>query len=227
MENIFGDRVMTFYNNLHPPQNLPSEIEWIMNIRQPETQRVMKLFYDKYYGDTERRYFWFGINPGRWGSGMTGIGFTDPLNLEIACGISNSFPKKHELSSQFIYTVLEEYGSVENFYKQHYFTAVCPLGLLKNNKNFNYYDDSEVFKEITQFVMTTLDSQIKGAAYSSAAVCIGQGKNNKILKEWNKTHQWFDQIITLPHPRWIMQYKRKNLGMYIDMYLTCIDDLCR
>lgn len=225
MEKTFGEKVMTFYDNLCPPQDLSSGIDWILNIRHSDTRQAMVSFYKKYYGDSQQRVFWFGINPGRWGSGLTGIGFTDPINLETACCIPNPFPKKHELSSLFIYTMLEEYGSISKFYSRHYFTAVCPLGLLKDKKNYNYYDDQKTLKEVEGFLISSMDSQVSKGAYPSLAVCIGQGKNFKILKEWNNSHHWFDNIITLPHPRWIMQYKRKELSKYIDMYLQTIDEL--
>ena len=50
-----------------------------------------------------QRHLLLGINPGRFGGGVTGIPFTDPIRLQNVCGIENNFEKKQELSSVFIY----------------------------------------------------------------------------------------------------------------------------
>ncbi len=39
------------------------------------------------------RYLILGINPGRFGGGITGIPFTDPIRLQNICGIENDFQK--------------------------------------------------------------------------------------------------------------------------------------
>jgi hypothetical protein len=48
--------------------------------------------------------------------------------------------------------------------------------------------------------------------------CIGEGKNFAFLSELNNKHQWFDRVVPLPHPRFIMQYRRKQLDTYIRQY---------
>jgi len=52
------------------------------------------------------------------------------------------------------------------------------------------------------------------------AFSMGQGKNFKYLKQLNDQHGFFDQILPLPHPRWVMQYKLKSKEVYIDEYVT-------
>ena len=42
------------------------------------------------------------------------------------------------------------------------------------------------------------------------AFSLGKGTNYKFLKKLNEDHQFFDKVIPLPHPRWIMQYRRKS-----------------
>ena len=34
----------------------------------------------------------------------------------------------------------------------------------------------------------------------------------------NEQHQWFERIIPLPHPRWIMQYRRKTADSYVERF---------
>ncbi|MBX9892465.1 MAG: DUF4918 family protein [Chitinophagaceae bacterium] len=38
----------------------------------------------------------------------------------------------------------------------------------------------------------------------------------------NDQYQWFQEIDVLPHPRFIMQYKRKYLQDYITQYLDVL-----
>ena len=83
-------------------------------------QQACSDFYEKYYNDNNERYAFFGINPGRFGGGVTGIPFTDPIRLEKICGIPNDFEKKQELSSVFIYDMIDAFGGAAKFYKRFY-----------------------------------------------------------------------------------------------------------
>ena len=83
-----------------------------------ETARVVRAFYNKYYNDDKPRYCIIGINPGRFGGGVTGIPFTDPIRLEKECGIDNNWPRKQELSSVFVYDMINAYGGSKAFYNQ-------------------------------------------------------------------------------------------------------------
>ena len=67
----------------------------------------------------------------------TGIPFTDPVRLRDICGIENDFQNKPELSSDFIYRLIDVMGGPRHFYKHYYIGAVSPLGFVKNGKNFN------------------------------------------------------------------------------------------
>ena len=70
---------------------------------------ALTAFYQKYYTDSQPRNFMFGINPGRFGAGITGVPFTDPVRLETECGIQNDFPKKQELSAQFVWMFIQHW----------------------------------------------------------------------------------------------------------------------
>ncbi|PIQ29310.1 MAG: hypothetical protein COW63_13845 [Bacteroidetes bacterium CG18_big_fil_WC_8_21_14_2_50_41_14] len=45
---------------------------------------------------------------------------------------------------------------------------------------------------------------------------MGQGKNFDYLKMLNDEFHLFKKIVPLPHPRWVMQYKRKELDFWIN-----------
>ena len=160
-----------------------------------------------------------GINPGRFGGGVTGIPFTDPIRLEKSCGIANSLPRKAELSSLFIYEMIHAYGGPEKFYKNFYFTSVSPLGFVKDGKNLNYYDVKGLPDLLMPFILSSLQAQLDLGMDRTVAYCLGEGANYKFLNKVNEQHKFFNEIIPLPHPRFIMQYRRKRLAEYIALYL--------
>jgi len=103
---MVAEAILDFYFSLQKPTSLPEGIEVIFPFDNNETRRVMELFYRKYYGDGRCRTLLFGINPGRFGAGLTGVGFTDPILMEEKCGIANDLPRHSELSAGFICEVV-------------------------------------------------------------------------------------------------------------------------
>lgn len=172
-------------------------------------------FYKKYYSDSFGRRLIIGINPGRFGAGVTGIPFTDPVRLEKNCNIPNSFEKRPELSSEFIYQLIDRMGGPDHFYAHYYIGAVSPLGFIKDGKNFNYYDSRELTHFLKKFIVQSLVSQVGLGINSRKCFCLGQGKNYEYLKQLNSELNLFSEIIPLPHPRWVMQYRRKQLKRII------------
>jgi hypothetical protein len=199
---------------------LPQKVNWLLPYSSPESQRVMTLFYKKYYQDLFPRTPIFGINPGRHGGGLTGIPFTDPVKLKEICNIENSFLKKTELSAKFIYQVIDQWGDPERFYRQFYISSLCPLGFVKDGVNYNYYDDKALTRAVTPFIVQNIWDQIRICKSArTIAYCLGEGKNFTFFKELNHTHGFFEQVIPLPHPRWIMQYRSKSINLFLEMYL--------
>ena len=160
-----------------------------------------------------------GINPGRFGGGVTGIPFTDPIRLEKECGIKNDFIKKQELSSVFIYEMINAYGGAEKFYHNYYISAISPLGFVKDGKNLNYYDDKILKQRIEPFVIDCINKQLSWGIIRDVCFCIGEGENLKYLQQLNNKYQWFKEIKPVSHPRFIMQYKLKQKQTYIQQYL--------
>ena len=136
-----SNNILDFLEHLTFPVQLPADVEVMHPFTDAETMRVCRAFYNKFYNDDEPRYCIIGINPGRFGGGVTGVPFTDPIRLKSECGIENSWPQKQELSSLFVYDVINAFGGAAKFYSQFYITAVSPLGFTKHGKNLNYYDD--------------------------------------------------------------------------------------
>lgn len=180
-------------------------------------------FYKKYYNDHNTRRIIFGINPGRLGGGLTGIPFTDPIHLEKFCAIENPLQKKAELSSTFIYEMINVYGGPEKFYSNFYFSSISPMGFTQNGKNLNYYDHAALKKKLELFILTCLKKQLAFGIDRSVAFCLGEGDNFKFIQQLNAEHQFFAHIIPLAHPRFIMQYKRKHKSEYIQKYIEALD----
>ena len=215
-----ADRILSFNKGLKISSKLPPGVEVLNPFQNPDTFRLCTLFYHKYYNDTNIRTLIMGINPGRFGAGLTGIPFTDPIKLEEQCGIQNTMPKKAELSADFMHRMFDAMGGVEKFFRQFYISSVSPLGFIKEGKNLNYYDIKELEKAVTDFAVDALQKQLEFGLNRRVCFCLGEGKNYKFLSQLNEKHKFFNTIVPLPHPRFIMQYKRKRLHEYIKLYLT-------
>jgi len=218
----FSKQILDFYFSLPKDTPLPNGVETIYPFDNPETQRLMETFFNKYYDDTNPRTYLVGINPGRLGSGVTGIGFADAYHLEEFCDIPNSFDKRIEISAAFMFEVMVAYGGVEKFYKDFFFTTVMPLGLLKEGKNYNYYDDKVTQEALEPYITRTLLEQMAIPQAKPNIICVGTGKNLKYLQAFNDKHKCFESIEVVPHPRWVMQYRRKEKEKYIGVYLDAL-----
>src|SRR3954468_21309610 len=178
---MLSNKILDFLFNLHFPVDLPAGIEVMQPFSNEETTRVVRLFYNKFYSNNNRRYCIVGINPGRFGGGVTGIPFTDPIRLESECRIENNWQKKPELSSVFIYDMINAFGGVKAFYSKFYFAAVSPLGFTRSGKNLNYYDDRVLAERIKPFAVSCFRQQLSWGLNDDVAFCLGEGVNFKFL----------------------------------------------
>src|SRR5699024_1529755 len=179
--------------------------------------------YCKFFNDQQKRKLIVGINPGRFGAGITGVPFTDTKRLAKYCNIHIENFKTHEPSSVFVYEVIQAFGGVEKFYNNFFINSVCPLGFIQKNQkgnwiNRNYYDDLILYKTVKPFIISSLKKQISLGIDNSVVFSFGK-KNAKFLKEINKEEKLFKKIIPLPHPRYIMQYQFKNKSFFQKKYV--------
>lgn len=210
--------ILDFYRNLRPRFQLPADISVMNPYVDKQTWALASRFYEKFYSDSRPRAFLFGINPGRHGAGITGVPFTDPIRLSGKCDIPNDWKKRAELSSEFVYTVIDAMGGPQAFYGRYHFTAVSPLGFVRHGKNLNYYDDKELLTRIEPFVLQCIRRQLATMPAYPVCFCLGEGENFKYFSRLNARHPFFAGIIPLPHPRWIMQYRRKKIAEYVSLY---------
>lgn len=223
----FADRVIEFNRGLVYTGNLPDNFQ-VMNpfMDNPETMVVMSEFYHKYYSDNRQRRFIIGINPSRNGAGVTGVPFTDTKRLESDCGIAMKSARTHEVSSVFIYDMIEAYGGTEQFYSEFYINSPFPLAIIRETKsgnwlNANYYDDPQLFEMVKDFMIESLKKHINLGLNTSEVFVLGK-KNAVFVEKLNKTEKMFDKLTVLEHPRYIQQYKSKEKELYIDKYLIAL-----
>jgi hypothetical protein len=222
----FAEKIISFCKELDFRASLPEGIS-IMNpfLENMETMTVVSAFYRKYYSDNRSRRIILGINPGRFGAGVTGIPFTDTVRLKEKCGLSIRGIKTHETSSAFIYEMIDSYGGPEKFYGDYFISSVSPLGFTKTTSggkevNFNYYDSRELSEAIVDFAVESINKQISFGIDREICFCLGTGKNFRFLSKLNGKFHFFKKIEPLEHPRFIMQYRSKCKDVYIENYIA-------
>ncbi|GAB1450963.1 SMUG2 DNA glycosylase family protein [Draconibacterium sp.] len=220
----FADKIIEFNQTIDFVGELPKGIRIMNPFKEEETMQLSSQFYRKYYDDCNPRHLILGINPGRFGAGVTGIPFTDTKRLKNECGFSYSGSETHEVSAVFIYEMIDAYGGTDKFYNDFYINSVCPLGFTISDekgreKNYNYYDSKELSIAVSGFNIESIKKYIDFGIETDICYCFGTGKNEKYLRSLNDEFGFFKQIVALEHPRYIMQYKSKSKQFYIDKYL--------
>jgi len=227
----FAEKVIQFNRQLsYAGPSLPPGIRIMNPFKEfAQTMDIASAFYHKYYNDDNERHIILGINPGRFGGGVTGIPFTDPKRLATECNINYEGKAVHEVSSVFVYEVINAYGGAGAFYKKFYINSLFPLGFTRidtNGKetNYNYYDSKELQAAVTGFIIDNIKKQIALGVNTDVCYCFGTGKNENFLRRLNNEHGFFNKIIALEHPRFIMQYKAASKQFYIDKYLAAFQE---
>lgn len=223
----FADHVIEFNNRLAFNANLPEGVSVMNPFKEnPWAFKASSAFYRKYYNDSRERRMILGINPGRFGAGLTGVPFTDPKRLVERCGINEyQGEPAHEPSSVFVYKLIERYGGEEKFYSDFYINSICPLGFTTTGKtgreiNLNYYDRMDLQEAATPFMLQCLKQQIDFGISTEICFCLGTGKNAKFIAKLNAEHKFFKRIVPLEHPRYIIQYKTKEMQNYLDNFVA-------
>lgn len=231
-ENVtFAKRVLQFNDKLSQEcLDVPAGFKVInpFNGDQKEQVReVTTVFYQKYYNDTNSRRIILGSSPARRGSSVTGVPFEDAKHLQSETGIFIDKFYINQSSSGFLYDVIREYGGCTKFYSDFYMNFVCPLGLVKINSkgneiNCNYYENKKLQEKLYFFIVSAILSQIEFGIDTSVCYCIGSGENYNFLSKINKEYNFFNTIIPLEHPRFIMQYNSKQKGMFVEKYINAL-----
>lgn len=201
---------------------MPKGVNLLFPQQDKEVMKIVTTFFKKFYNDNHPRRLIFGINPGRFGAGITGVNFTAPKQLKEFCGIDHSFKQQSELSAEFIYETIERYGRVHKFYRDYFVSAISPLGYIKDGVNMNYYDDKKLLAAVKPFIVSSIQKQLSFGFKTDRCICVGGAKNFEFFSALNEEYHFFKTIIPLPHPRFILQYRRKQKENYIHQYLSAL-----
>ena len=224
-----AQKILEFYDSLKNADiNLPEKYRLINPFTNDDGQRIAQIthrFYRQYYHDNKRRFMILGSSPARRGTALTGVPFEDVKHLQKDTGISIDAFGANKRSSSFLCEVMEEYGGRQNFYKQFYMSFVCPLGIEKINLkgnwvNCNYYENVALKKCLHPFIVDSLRRQIDFNIDTTVCFCIGSGDNFKFLTNINNEHHFFDAIVPLEHPRFIMQYNSNRKEEFMQKYVN-------
>ena len=229
MSSSFADRVIDFHRRLrYDGDALPDGIR-IMNpfIESPVAMNILEVFAQRFLTGEQPRRLILGINPGRFGGGLTGVPFTDPKRLVAACRIAYDGKHTHEPSSVFIHEMIGAYGGLEAFYRDNYINSPCPLGFTSVSAagreiNYNYYDSPALAAAVKPFMVRSIRQLMQLGVRRDRVFCLGTGKNEKFLRQLNKEHDFFDELVALEHPRYVMQYKARSKDEYIRKYVNAL-----
>lgn len=221
----FGDKAYRFFTTLRFPRRLPPGVAVMNPYGDRAVRSCFRAFLSRFFGDSRGRVLILGINPSRFGAGITGVAFTDPVAMRDFCGVPNAMGDVREVSSTFVYQVIDALGGPRKFYRDFFLTATCPLGFTRRGVNYNFYDDPRLQAAATPFIVRTLKAQIAMGGRSDVAVVLGTGKLKAYLDRLNAEHRLFGRLVALEHPRFIMQYRRKRVPEYVRKYREALAKL--
>lgn len=230
---IIGEKIIDFYDGLEPNSVVLPENYRLINpftgSQKEKVHEVVYAFYQKYYHDSKPRKMILGGSPARRGTAITGVPYEDAAHLYAETGVALHDFHINKASSNFLYDVIELYGGCEKFYADFYMNFVCPLGIVRttpkgNEVNCNYYENKKLLKNLNEFIITKLETQLSWNIDRTVCFCIGSRENYQYLLQLNETNHYFEKIIPLEHPRYIMQYNSKKKNFYLDKYLTAFKE---
>lgn len=229
----FAKQVLQFNETLvHASLHLPdgySVVNPFTGVQKEQVAKISTAFYEKYYNDVNPRRLILGSSPARRGTAVTGVPFEDAKHLQSETGIFIDNFYINKSSSGFLYDVINEYGGCQKFYSDFYMNFVCPLGIVRTNAkgrevNCNYYENKKLQESLYPFIVNALQMQVSFGVDTSVCYCIGSGENYRFLMSLNEKYHFFDSIIPLEHPRFIMQYNSKHKNDFLEKYLTALRD---
>ncbi|UYZ59971.1 uracil-DNA glycosylase family protein [Hymenobacter latericus] len=215
--NTFGSRLAAFLTGFPAAPPLPGGVAAHHPYQTPPAAELLLRFGQRYYADNQPRVALLGINPGRFGAGTTGVAFTDPAALQHHCGIANTLPHRAELSSQFVYQLVVALGGASEFYRHFYLGSLYPLVLLREGKNYNYYDAPALTQALWPQMQYALRQQADLGLRRDVAISLGR-RNGEYFQKLNHELGLFGRVLVFDHPRYLMQYKRRAVPEFVARY---------
>ena len=231
-KETFANNILQFNESLSRVSlELPDGFRIVNPFNGPykeQIKRITMTFYRKYYNDNNKRRLILGSSPARRGTAITGVPFEDAQHLHKETGILIDKFHINKSSSNFLYEVIEKYGGVQKFYNNFYMNFVCPLGIVRMNSkgnevNCNYYDSKRLKSVLYSFIVNSIQTQVSFNIDSTVCYCIGSGENYTFLSKINEKYNFFESIIPLEHPRFIMQYNLNKKDTFLEKYMNALN----
>lgn len=218
----FAEFVERFLTTISIPDRLPRSIEVLQPYSDTEVRRILHEMCLRYYASASTRTGVWGINPGRFGAGLTGLAFTDPWAVQHELGITTSLSGRREMSAEFVSMVIAAYGGPDSFYSDVYMSALSPLGFIREGVNINFYDDAALEKMMRPHIIGWMNDVFAHAVRRDVTILLGSGKLRTFMERSVKEAIGVSEVIYLDHPRYIMQYRRREIEQYIQLYVDTI-----
>jgi len=218
----FAQFVERFLTQVSISDHLPSGIEILQPYGNPEVRRVLHEMCVRYYSSSSRRIGVWGINPGRFGAGLTGLSFTDPWAVHHDLGITTTLSGRREMSAEFISMVIAAYGGPTSFYHDVYMSALSPLGFIRDGVNINFYDDPALEKLMTPNIIRWMNDVFEHRVRRDVTILLGSGKLRTFMERSVREAAGVSEVVYLDHPRYIMQYRRRDVVRYVQLYVDTI-----
>ncbi len=215
----YSDQVISFYRDFAVGDIFDNALQLHNPFDAPSRREIMTAFYEKFFKDEAPRTHILGINPSRLSNTSTGVHYTDGFALQTYCAIENNFSKSRELTSDFFYRVVERMGGTHDFFAKIFPWAAMPVALTDHGEYANYY---EVENERVSEIVSQNLKWLTGLPRSGKLVVLGLGDNQARVKQMEGFPFGYQDIRYLPHPRWVMQYNRKRLDQFIEMYIDAL-----
>lgn len=222
MASDFGSCIEHFLCSVNIDVKLPPGFSALQPYGRKEVRTVVKQFCQEYYSGSHLRLGLWGINPGRFGAGITGICFTDPHALTAQLGIASTLAGKRELSAEFVSMVIDAYGGPHKFYHDVYLGALSPIGFVRDAKNINFYDDKNLAGALAPFITECVQYITSAGLLPDKAIFLGRGSLRKYVDKQLTSVFGTMKTTALDHPRFIMQYKRSMVKDYVKQYVDTI-----
>jgi hypothetical protein len=103
--------------------------------------------------------------------------------------------------------------------------AISPLGFVKNGVNINFYDDPALKKAIIPFALQSIAAVHAAGVRSDVCVVLGTGSLKTFVEREIRPEVGWDHVAYLEHPRYVMQYRRKDVPVFIEKYVRTIREL--
>ena len=185
-----------------------------------KNQNNIAKYYERYVSEKPNKIVLCGLNPGRFGAGLTGVPFIDFKSLSEM--IPEVDRQETENSAQFFFEVIKKIG-VEKFYENCYVTNVSKFGYSRksSSKNVNYPELPEIAQN------WLFQKFIDEMNLIKPKLIIPLSKNVEgTLKMLSQNQQLNFKIgDRLNHPSWIMIYRQKDENKWIKKYVDRISEL--